>query len=198
MSSPRNKIMDIQKMNKIFTGKKTENKIYGYSKPRIGFPPIIRYNYIGQDWDGGENRVFLPVSVPILRCTKKVWRVNPSDIPSNENVVMGRVIGKWAFIDDLPPQSYETEAQQEEKAKRRRAVKRLSKISLSSSDSYDSSLARYQAGAAEFDYADNPPNPETLDGISENSYRRFTPGWPYLGSDPEQRELYEKYMEDCL
>ena len=57
--------MDIQKMNKIFTGKKTKNKIYGYSKPRIGFPPIIRYNYVSEDWGEGENRVFIPVSVPI-------------------------------------------------------------------------------------------------------------------------------------
>ena len=151
-------------MNRIFTGKETENTTYGYSRAREGFPPNIRYNYVNQDW-GYEDHAFMAFSVPIIRSTESVWNIDPINVSPMENVVMGRVIGKWFHKDDIPRKVLETYDQQRKKEKKKRAVKRLPRLSLSSSDSYDSSLAAWQARSAEWDWADNPKNPEMLDKI---------------------------------
>ena len=151
-------------MNSIFTGKNTENKTYGHRRARVGFPPNIRYNYVNQDW-GYEDHAFVAFSVPIICATEMAWNIDPNYVSPHENVVMGRVIGQWLPVDDIHRSLLETQAQRDKRAKKKRAVKRLSKLSLSSSDSYDSSLAAWQARSAAWDWADMPGNPDVLEQI---------------------------------
>ena len=154
----------LHRMNNIFTGKDNEGRNYGYSKAREGFPPNIRYNYVNQD-AGYANHAFVAFSVPIICATEMAWNIDPNYVSPHENVVMGRVIGQWLPVDDIHRSLLETQAQRDKRAKKKRAVKRLSKLSLSSSDSYDSSLAAWQARSAAWDWADNPSNPDILEKI---------------------------------
>ena len=151
-------------MNNIFTGKNTENKTYGHRRARVGFPPNIRYNYVNQDW-GYDDHAFVAFSVPIFRSDEPVWNIDPNNVSPHENVVMGRVIGQWLPTDDIHRKILETHEQQKKKGMKKRAVKRLPRLSVSSSDSYDSSLAAWQARSAAWDWADDPKNPDILDKI---------------------------------